>query len=76
MWTFSCTCPRLLAVLLLSISPIYGYLKASGCAVEGERIVIGDWPVQFSPPRGALEQEVLDEAVETKAEGLRTWGLM
>ena len=60
---------------LLSLSPIYEYLKARGCRAEGERIVIGDWPVQFLPPRGALEQEALDEAVETEVEGVGTWVL-
>jgi hypothetical protein len=43
--------------------------------VVGERIVIGDWPVQFLPPRGALEQEALDDAVETEVEGVGTWVL-
>jgi len=43
--------------------------------VEGERIVIGEWPVQFLPPHGALEQEALDEAVQTDVEGVPTWVL-
>lgn len=60
---------------LLSLGPIYDYLKARGCRVEGERIVIGEWPVQFLPPHGALEQEALDEAVQTDVEGAPTWVL-
>jgi len=36
---------------LLSLSPIYDYLRARGCVAQGERIVIGDWPVQFLPRR-------------------------
>ena len=56
----------------LSLSPIYEYLTARGCQVEGERIVIGGWPVQFLPPHGALEQESLAEAVETDFEGIPT----
>jgi hypothetical protein len=54
---------------LLTLAPIYDYLKARGCRVEGERIVVGDWPVQFLPAHGALEQEALAQAVETEVEG-------
>jgi len=60
---------------LLSVSPIYDYLRARGCRIEGERIVVGDWPVQFLPPHGALEQEALAAAAETEVEGVRTWVL-
>lgn len=60
---------------LLSLSPIYEYLTEHGCKVDGERIVIGDWPVQFLPPQGALEQEALDEAVNTDYEGTPTYVL-
>jgi hypothetical protein len=60
---------------LLSLSPIYEYLTEQGCKVDGERIVIGDWPVQFLPPQGALEQEALDEAVKTEYEGIATYVL-
>jgi len=48
---------------------------ARGCRIEGERIVIGDWPVQFLPPHGALEEEALAGAVGTEVEGIRTWVL-
>ncbi|MFZ1005758.1 MAG: hypothetical protein WAN65_02900 [Candidatus Sulfotelmatobacter sp.] len=61
--------------LLLSLTPIYEYLTARGCRVDGERIVIGDWPVQFLPPHGALEQEALAEAVETDFDGIPTFVL-
>jgi hypothetical protein len=60
---------------LLSLSPIYEYLTERGCEVDGERIVIGDWPVQFLPPQGTLEQEALDEAVKTNYEGIATYVL-
>ena len=60
---------------LLSLSPIHEYLTEQGCKVDGERIVIGDWPVQFLPPQGALEQEALDEAVKTDYEGIPTYVL-
>jgi hypothetical protein len=57
---------------LLSLSPIYEYLLEKGCRVDGERIVIGDWPVQFLPPHGTLEQEALAEAVKTDYDGVPT----
>ena len=60
---------------LLSLSPIYEYLTARGCRVAGERIVVADWPMQLLAPHGALEQEALDDAVETEVEGVRTWVL-
>jgi hypothetical protein len=60
---------------LISVARLYEYLTAHGCRVEGERIVVGDWPVQFLPPHGALEQEALAEGVETEVEGIRTWVL-
>lgn len=58
---------------LLSLAPIYEYLKARGCAVEGEHIVIGGWPVQFLPVSDGLEHEAVTEAVSTELEGVRTW---
>jgi len=58
---------------LLSLSPIYEYLTAQGCQVDGERIVIDDWPVQFVPPHGALEQEALAEAVKTEYDSVPTF---
>lgn len=57
---------------LLSLSPIYEYLTVRGCQVDGERIVIGDWPVQFLPLRGALEQEAMAEAVKTEYDDIPT----
>jgi hypothetical protein len=58
---------------LISLSPIYDYLKARGCNVEAEYVVVGGWPVQFLPPSDALEREALAEAVATEVEGVRTW---
>lgn len=55
-----------------SLSPIYDYLKARGCKIEGEYIIIGEWPVQFLPPSNALEQEALAEAISADVEGVGT----
>ncbi len=57
---------------LISLSPIFEYLKKRGHAMRGEYIVIGGWPVQFLPPENALVEEALSEAVETEVEGVRT----
>lgn len=58
---------------LVNLSPIYEYLAALGCKVEGEHIVIGAWPVQFLTPGNALEGEALAEAVPVEVEGVGTW---
>lgn len=62
--------PTALSSSLLSLTPIYEY--DSGCQVDGELILIGDWPVQFLPPHGALEQEALAEAIKTDCDGIPT----
>lgn len=67
------TLPTVCGGLLLSLSPIYDYLKSRGGKVEDEYIVIGGWPVQFLPPSGDLEEEAVAEAVATEVEGVRTW---
>ena len=56
--------------LLVSLEPIFDYLKARGGAMEGEHILIGGWPVQFLPPTGPLVEEALSQAVETDVEGI------
>jgi hypothetical protein len=58
---------------LLSLAPIYEYLKARGGFEEGEHIVVEGWPVQFLPPSDDLELEALAEAVPTTVEGVGTW---
>jgi len=57
---------------LLSLRPIYEYLKARGCTEKEEHIVIGDWPVQFLAPRDALEEEAVADAVVATVEGVET----
>jgi hypothetical protein len=67
--------PKAAGSSLLSLAPIYEYLTTRGCRVEGERIVVGDWPVLFLLPGDELEQEALTQAVEIEVEGTRTWVL-
>jgi len=57
---------------LVSLAPIYDYLKRRGSIVKGEHIVIEDWPVQFLVPANSLEREALAEAIETTLDGVHT----
>jgi hypothetical protein len=57
---------------LLSLSPIYDYLKEKGAAVQSEHIVIDDWPVQFLPPANELEKEAITDALPTVIEDVAT----
>lgn len=54
---------------LISLKPVYDYLKEHGGAVQGEYILIAGWPVQFLPPSGPLVEEALSEAVTKDVEG-------
>lgn len=58
--------------LLISPQPIFDHLKAQGCSVEGEYIVIAGWPVQFLPPGTPLVEEALQQAVPHEVEGTPT----
>ena len=55
--------------LLISPQQIFDYLKARGCAMEGEHVVISGWPVQFLPPNTPLVEEALAESVEKDVAG-------
>ncbi len=59
--------------LLLSLAPIYEYLKSRGGRIVDEYIELGGWPVQFLPPSNDLETEAVEQAVSTTVEGVRTW---
>ena len=59
--------------LLLSLAPLYEYLKARGGTVKDEHIVIGGWPVQFLPPSNELEREAVVESVAITVEDVATW---
>jgi hypothetical protein len=58
--------------LLISPEPLYKYLTERGARIEGEYLIIADWPVQFLPPTGPLVEEALEEAVEVNVEEVRT----
>jgi hypothetical protein len=54
---------------VIDMEPIFHYLKDKGWSMEGQYIVIADSPVQFIPPRDALGEEALNEAVERDIQG-------
>jgi hypothetical protein len=56
--------------LLVSPQPIFDYLKAHGGAVQGEYIVLAEWPVQFLPTTFPLVEEALDQALTLDAGGV------
>jgi len=57
---------------LVSLSPIYEYLKSRGCMEQDEYIVVKEWPVQFLTPANALQEEAVNKAVSTSVEGVPT----
>jgi hypothetical protein len=64
--------PKTAGSSLVTLTPLYEYLTARGCKSEKEHIVVEGWPVQFLPPSDALDEEALEQAVETEVEGIRT----
>jgi hypothetical protein len=57
---------------LLTLTPVFDYLMSRGYKAEHEHIVIEGWPVQFLPPADPLDEEALQEAIETELEGVHT----
>jgi hypothetical protein len=55
--------------VLANLKPIFDYLKARGCTMQGEYVVISGWPVQFLPPTGPLVEEALDMSVKADVDG-------
>jgi len=58
--------------LLVSPQPMFDYLTARGCTMEGEYILIAGWPVQFLPPPSPLAEEALAQAVSFDVEEVPT----
>jgi hypothetical protein len=56
--------------LIISLDPIFSYLRGLGFEMEGEHIVISGWPVQFLPPTSPLAKEALDQPTEMDVEGI------
>ena len=58
------------APLILTLTPIYDFLKSRGHAAEGDTIVVHRWPVQFLPAESPLLREAVEQAVEIDFEGV------
>ena len=56
--------------LIVTLTPLYDYLKRSGCRVEGAYVIIAGWPVQFLPAESPLLKEALEKSLEKDLDGL------
>ena len=56
--------------VILTLSPIYEFLKSRGHTAEGDAVVIHGWPVQFLPAETPLLREAVNEAREIDFEGV------
>ena len=54
---------------IATLAPIYDYLTARGCTIEGEYIVMADWLVPFLPATGPMIEEAVADAREIDIDG-------
>jgi len=57
---------------IISLSPIYDYLKRKGYREDKEHIVVEGIPIQFIPAYNLLVEEAVREAREVKYKGVKT----
>jgi hypothetical protein len=55
---------------IITLTPIYDYLKNRGCQIAGGHIVVAGWPVQFLPAESLLLKEALDKSLEKYIENM------
>lgn len=58
------------APLILTLTPIYDFLKARGHTADGDAVMVHGWPVQFLPAESALLREAVEQASEIDFEGV------
>lgn len=58
--------------VILTLAPIYDFLRARGYQPQGESVVIGNWPVQFLPAETSLLREAVEQAPALDYEGVPT----
>ncbi|OGR08037.1 MAG: hypothetical protein A2511_17570 [Deltaproteobacteria bacterium RIFOXYD12_FULL_50_9] len=58
---------------IISLQPVFDYLKAKNAVPEGEYILFAGWPIQFLVPNSPLVEEALTEAVQTDVDGEPAW---
>jgi len=56
--------------LILTLTPIYDFLKARGHTAEGDAVLVHGWPVQFLPAESMLLREAVEQAGEIDFEGV------
>jgi hypothetical protein len=52
------------------LAPIFSFCRSRGFHPEGQRIRVGEWPVQFIPPFNPLTEMALREGVTEDFEGV------
>lgn len=57
---------------LISLSPVYEYLRERGYAPYGETVEIAGWPVQFLPVYNQLTEEALEQSLAVEFGGVPT----
>lgn len=57
---------------LVTLSPIYEFLKGRGGKVQDEYMILDNWPVQFLLPANALEEEAVDQAIAIEVDAAST----
>jgi len=55
--------------LILTLTPIYDFLKARGHVADGDAVIVHGWPVQFLPAGTGLLREAVEQALEIDYEG-------
>jgi len=56
--------------LILTLTPIYDFLKSRGHAADGDAVLVHGWPVQFLPAESALLREAVEQAQVVDFEGV------
>jgi hypothetical protein len=56
---------------LLTLQPIFEYLRSRGGVIEREYIVVGGYPVQILPPTSPLAEEAILAAIECDVDGIQ-----
>src|SRR5687768_2447415 len=59
--------------LIVTLEPIYDYLKGLGYEFKGQHLEIEAWPVEFLPADEPLYHEALLSPVEVEMDGIKTW---
>jgi len=53
---------------IVTLTPIYKYVRKKGYKIKREHIIVGEMPVQVIPAYNALVEEAVREAIEVKYE--------